>query len=161
MCCYALLRGIFLTQGWNLCLLHLLHWQACSLLLVPPGKAMFPYAAAAAKLLQSCLTLCDPMDYIAHQAPLSMGILQARRLEWVAVPSSRGSSRPRNQTQVSCIAGRFFTTEPPRKLMFPYTNYQKLKKETPFCHHQKEDKNCKEIIYLKHESLKKQDLKVK
>ena len=61
--------------------------------LVPPEKPMFPYAAAAAKLLQSCLTLCDP---IAHQAPLSMGILQARRLEWVAVQSSRGSSRPRN-----------------------------------------------------------------
>ena len=45
--------------------------------------------------------------------------------------------------------------------MFPYTNYQKLKKETPFCHHQKEDKNCKEIFYLKHKALKKQDLKVK
>ena len=37
------------------------------------------------------------------------GILQGRILEWVAVPSSRGSSQPRDQTQVSCIAGRFFT----------------------------------------------------
>ena len=46
------------------------------------------------------------------QAPLSMGILQARILEWVARPSSRGSSRPRDQTQVSCIAVRFFTVEP-------------------------------------------------
>ena len=45
----------------------------------------------------------------AHQNPLSMGILQARILEWVAMPSSRGSSQPRDQTQVSCIAGRFFT----------------------------------------------------
>ena len=47
------------------------------------------------------------------------GILQARILEWVAMPSSRGSSPPRNQTQVSCgfcIASRFFTTEPPGKL---------------------------------------------
>ena len=55
---------------------------------------------------------------IALQAPLSMGILQARRLEWVAMPSSRGSSRPRDQTCVSygsCIAGGFFTTEPPGK----------------------------------------------
>ena len=46
-------------------------------------------------------------------------ILQARILEWVAMPSSRGSSWPRDQTQVSCgsccLAGRFFTTEPPRK----------------------------------------------
>ena len=46
------------------------------------------------------------------RAPLSMGILQARILEWVAMPSSRGSSRPGDQTHVSydpCI-GRFFTT---------------------------------------------------
>ena len=40
------------------------------------------------------------------------GILQARVLEWVAMPSSRGSSQPRDWTQVSCAAGRFFTTEP-------------------------------------------------
>ena len=45
----------------------------------------------------------------AHQAPLAMGILQARILEWVAISFSRGSSWPRNWTQVSCIAGRFFT----------------------------------------------------
>ena len=44
------------------------------------------------------------MGYIAHQAPLSMGILQARILEWVALPSSRGSSWPRDQTNVSCIS---------------------------------------------------------
>ena len=43
------------------------------------------------------------------QAPLSMGILQARILEWVAIPFSGGYSWPRDQTQVSCTAGRFFT----------------------------------------------------
>ena len=47
---------------------------------------------------------------VACQAPLSMGILQARILEWVVMPSFRGSSQPRNQTRVSCIAGRFFTS---------------------------------------------------
>ena len=47
--------------------------------------------------------------YGAHQALLTMGILQARILEWVAMPSSRGSSQPRDQTQVSQIAGGFFT----------------------------------------------------
>ena len=50
---------------------------------------------------------------VAHQAPLSMRIFQARILEWVAMPSSRGPSRPRDQTYasyVSCAAGRFFTT---------------------------------------------------
>ena len=45
---------------------------------------------------------------LAHQAPLSMGILQARILEWLAMPSSRGSSQPRDQTQVSHIAGGLF-----------------------------------------------------
>ena len=56
------------------------------------------------QLLQSCQTLCDPMD----QAPLSMGFFPARILEWVAMPSSRGPSLPRDLTCVSCIAGRFF-----------------------------------------------------
>ena len=46
---------------------------------------------------------------VAHQAPLSMGILQARILEWVAMPSSRGSLQPGGQTQVSHFAGGFFT----------------------------------------------------
>ena len=45
----------------------------------------------------------------AHQTPLSMGILQARILKWVAMPPSRGSSQPRNQSQVSHITGGFFT----------------------------------------------------
>ena len=49
------------------------------------------------------------MDYIAHQALLSKGILQARMLEWIAMPSSRGTAQPRDQTQVSHIAGKFFT----------------------------------------------------
>ena len=46
---------------------------------------------------------------VAHQAPMSMGILQAKILEWVAMPSPRGSSQPRDQTQVSHIASGFFT----------------------------------------------------
>ena len=56
------------------------------------------------KVTQSCLTLCDPMDYTVH------GILQARILEWVAIPIFRGSSQPRDETQVSHIAGGFFTS---------------------------------------------------
>ena len=56
------------------------------------------------KVAQSCPTLCDPMDYMVH------GILQARKLEWVAFSFSRGSSQPRDWTQVSCIAGGFFTS---------------------------------------------------
>ena len=57
---------------------------------------------------QSGLTLCDPWD-IACQAPLSMVILQARILEWVAMTSSRGFSQQRDWIQVSHSAGRFFT----------------------------------------------------
>jgi len=55
------------------------------------------------KVARLCPSLCDAMDYTVH------GILQARILEWVAIPFSRRSSQPRDQTQVSHIAGRFFT----------------------------------------------------
>ena len=56
------------------------------------------------KVSQSCPTLCNPMDYTIHR------ILKARILEWVAFPFSRGSSQPRDRIQVSCIAGKFFTS---------------------------------------------------
>ena len=56
------------------------------------------------QVAQLCPILCDPMDCIVH------GILQARILEWVAFPFSRASSQSRDQTQVSCIAVRFFTS---------------------------------------------------
>ena len=61
------------------------------------------------KVTQLCPTLCDSMDYRAH------GILQARILEWVAFPFSRGSSQPRDRTQVSHIAGGFLPAEPQGK----------------------------------------------
>ena len=56
------------------------------------------------KVTQSCPTLCNPMDYTVHR------LLQARILEWVTFPFARGSSQPRDRTQVSHIAGRFFTS---------------------------------------------------
>jgi len=56
-----------------------------------------------AKLLQSCPILCDPMDYSLPSFSVH-GIFQARILEWVAMPSSKGSSWPRNQTRVSYIS---------------------------------------------------------
>ena len=61
-----------------------------------------------AKTLQLCPALCDPMDCSLPNSSVR-GILQARILEQVAIPFSRGSSRPRNQTQVSCTAGQFST----------------------------------------------------
>ena len=63
---------------------------------------------------QACLTLCDPMDCSPPGSSVH-GILQARRLDWVAMPSPRRSSWPRDQTHISCIsciAGGLFTIEP-------------------------------------------------
>ena len=87
--CHFLLQGIFRTQGLNLYLLCLLHWQVDSLPLAPPGKSSKcqQTAAAAAKSLQSCPTLCDPIDGSPPGSPIP-GILQARTLEWVAVSFS-------------------------------------------------------------------------
>ena len=63
------------------------HWQAGCYPLVPPGKSNDPPVAAAAKLLQSCLTLCDPRDSSPPGSPVP-GILQAGTLEWVAISFS-------------------------------------------------------------------------
>ena len=56
---------------------------------------------------QSCPTVCDPVDYSLPGSSV-LGIFQARIPEWVAIPFSRGSSQPRDRTQVSCMAGQFF-----------------------------------------------------
>ena len=56
----------------------------------------------------SCVWLFATLRTVALQAPLSMGTLQARILEWVAMPFSRGSSQTRDWAQVSCTAGGFF-----------------------------------------------------
>ena len=69
----------------------------------------------------SCSVVSDSVTpwTVVPQVPLSMAILQARKLEWVAMPSSRGPSQPRDQTRgiscIFCITGELFTTEPPRK----------------------------------------------
>ena len=68
------------------------------------------------KVIQSCPILCNPMDYAVH------GILQARILEWVAFSFSRGSSQARDRAQVSCIAGRIFTSWVTREALNINTN---------------------------------------
>ena len=77
----------------------------CIILIMMGRKKAYcdPELMLKVKVTQSCLTLCDPMDHTVH------GILQARILEWVAFSFSRGSSQLRDQTQVSHIAGGFFT----------------------------------------------------
>ena len=59
-------------------------------------------------IAQSCLTLWDPIDCSLPGSSVH-GILQARKLEWVAISFSRGSSWPRDRTGISCSADRFFT----------------------------------------------------
>ena len=72
------------------------------------GLFIFYTSFVVVLIAQACLTLWDPVDCSPPGSPVH-GILQARILEWVAMTSSRGSSQPRDWTQVSCIAGRFFT----------------------------------------------------
>ena len=82
-----------------------------------------PYRAVCMLVTQLCPTVCDPMDYSLPGSSV-YGILQARILEWIAILFSRGSSWPRDWTQVSCIASRFFTIwvtrEAPIGLTCPY-----------------------------------------
>ena len=66
------------------------------------AEASSTHLPVKVKVPQLCLTLCNPMDYTVQR------ILQARILEWVAFPSSRGSSQPRDGTQVSRISGYVF-----------------------------------------------------
>ena len=65
------------------------------------------FRKASVLVAQSCLTLCDPICSLPGSSV--HGILQARILEWVAIPFSRGSSWPRDWTWASCTAGRCFT----------------------------------------------------
>ena len=76
---------------------------------IPKHPIFLPVCVSGSESFQSCLTLCDPMDYTV------LGILQVRILQWVAIPFSRGSSQPRDCTQVSHIADRFFTSEAARE----------------------------------------------
>ena len=87
--------------------LHWLHGFVCAL-----GAIVFLRLAEVCMCMlvaQSCLTLCGPMDY-SLPGSSAHGIFQAGILEPVAIPFSRGSSRPRDRTQVSCVAGGSFTS---------------------------------------------------
>ena len=67
---------------------------------------LYPVCVCASDSVLS--NLCDPMDCSPPGSSVH-GIFQARTLEWVGIPFSRGSSQPRDQTQVSCIAGRYLS----------------------------------------------------
>ena len=88
-------KGLY-SQSYSFSSSHVLMWDISIL------------EKAVGLVAKSCWTLADPMDYSLSSSSVH-GILQARILDWVAISSSRESSQPRNRTQVSCIAGRFFT----------------------------------------------------
>ena len=83
-------------------------------------------SSSAVLVAQSYLTLCDPMDCIPPGSSV-YGTLQARILEWVAIPFSMGASKPRDWTWISCIEERFFTIwvtgkSPHKVLKYRYIN---------------------------------------
>ena len=81
----------------------LYHWATC--------KPLWFFESESRSVVSN---FCNPMDYTVH------GILQARILEWVAFSFPRGSSQPRDWTQVSVIAGRLFTSWATREALYIY-----------------------------------------
>ena len=79
-----------------------------------------------------CLTLCDPMDCSPAGSSVC-GILQARILEWIAISYSRGSSRPRNWTCISCIAGRLLTAWTTREVLVACKGWHGMGPYLSFC----------------------------
>ena len=110
MGCYVLLQGIFLIQGlnWVFCIAGRLFtiWTT--------REAWAPYACVCVCVCvcvwvtRLCPILCGPKEYSSSGSSLHR-IPQTRMLEWVAIPFSKASSWPRDQTRVSCTAGKFFT----------------------------------------------------
>ena len=95
---------------------------------------MYMHTCMCAKLLQACFTLCDPVDCSLLGSSVH-GILQARILKWVSMPSSRGFSKPRDQTYISwfpALTDGFFTTsttwEAHTSMIFKNTMYPRFKK---------------------------------
>ena len=78
--------------------------------------------------------MSDPLQPVDCSLPNSFvhGIPQARILDWIAIPFSRGSSQPRDQTQVSCITGRFFTIWTTREALWQYPIQTKNSESAPF-----------------------------
>ena len=112
--CFSPLLGMYSLHPSNLINTHApwsLAWVLlpCSTFSEASRCSFLPHTSSvlsttSLKVAQSCPTLCNPMDYTVH------GILQARILEWVAFPSSRGSSQPTDWIGVFCTAGGCFTS---------------------------------------------------
>ena len=124
--CHFLLQGIFLMQGWNPLLSHVVGGFFTT---SASWEALYPLCVCVCVwVAQSCPILCDPMDYSPPSSSVH-GILQAGILEWVAILFSRESSWPRDQTHVSHFAGRFFTFWATSEAPTPHTQLNLIFKE--------------------------------
>ena len=105
-----------LETGYQQGTLQMGHLTAHQDVLLPKSKKTYQEFASfffmKVKVAQSCPTLFNPVDYPVH------GILQARILEWVAFPFSRGSSQHREKTQGSTLQAGFLLAEPQGKPIF-------------------------------------------
>ena len=136
----------FSSSSYSLCNLHVKETYVCLVVFATPGFSLCLVA-------QSCPAVCDPMDFSLPGSSVH-GILQARILEWVAMPTSRGSSQPRDHTQVSCIAGGFFTIwdtrEAPRFCLA--VRYHLIHSSVPYISH-KLGIICRDLNKFKFNSL--------
>ena len=108
---------IFFFRVWLIGYHRILSRVICAIQYVLVGY--LSYICAVCLVAQLCpslcnLMVCSPPGYSGH------GDSQARILEWVDMPSSRGFSQPRDWTQVSCIAGRFFTKSSANPIIYIY-----------------------------------------
>ena len=95
---------VFENLSWVETPIHSVHYFTYFLLHFCPMES----TVVVVFVTQSCPTLCDTMDFSWPCSSVN-GIFQARILDWVAIPFSRQCSQPRDWTQVSCMANRFFT----------------------------------------------------
>ena len=101
---------------------YILYMHVSSYILYTHVSSYILYMHVKVLVVQSCLTLCDPMGCSLPNSSVH-GILQARILEWIAISSSRGSSRPRDQSWVYHIAGRFFIVWATREAHICYMHH--------------------------------------
>ena len=113
--CHFLLQGIFPTQGSNGHLLHLLHCREILYHLSHQGSHYLLESESESR--SSCLTLCNPMDLSLLGSSVHE-ILQARILEWIAIPFSRGSSQPRIEARSLALQAGSLPSEPPEKAYY-------------------------------------------
>ena len=99
-------------------------WMLAGAVLITVGPGLC-FGVLVLLVTKSYLTLCDPVDLSPPGSSVHW-VFQARILKWVAIPFSRGSSKSRIQTQVYCIAGRFFTLWATKEALYYKHKYSYL-----------------------------------